>query len=64
MTKNKKEMIENPDNVKFDIKHPRLYKKYFGWCCETKWLLPKEECLKILLLKNAPDLIISLARTN
>ena len=67
-TKNIKPIIEKANNYylkfilnrlifEFDIKHPRLYKQYFGWCCETRWILPKAKCLDILLLNNTHDLI-------
>lgn len=41
----------------FELTYPKLFKKYFGWCCETNWLLPKEEVLEFLLIDNINDLI-------
>ena len=64
LTKNeKKEDIFNFYNIinritiEFELTYPKLYKKYFGLCCETKWLLPKDECLQIILIDNTEDLI-------
>jgi len=49
--------IINRITIEFELTYPKLYKKYFGWCCETKWLLPKDECLQIILIDNTEDLI-------
>ena len=43
--------------LQFDLTYPKLFKKYFGWCCHTQWLLPKEEVLEFLLIDNTNDLI-------
>lgn len=29
----------------FNLEYPKLHTKYFGWCCETRWMLPKEQVL-------------------
>jgi len=50
-------LIINRLIIEFELKHPKLYKNYFGWCSETQWLLPKNECLQILLINNTTDLI-------
>ena len=41
----------------FDLKYPALFKQYFEFACETKWLLPKEEVLEILLINNTSEMI-------
>lgn len=49
--------IINRLKYEFDLNYPKLHKKYFGWCCETKWILPKKDCLEILLINNTKDMI-------
>ena len=41
----------------FNIKYPKIYKKYSGWCSETNFLLPTNECLEILKISNTAELI-------
>jgi len=43
--------------VHFNLEYPKLYTKYFDWCCETRWMLPKEQVLQFLLLNNSKSLI-------
>ena len=49
--------IMNRLTNQFELTYPKLFKKYFGLCCETNWLLPKEEVLEFLLIDNTNDLI-------
>ena len=49
--------IINMISREFELKYPKLYKQYLGWCCESKWLLSENESLNFLLLTNTKDLI-------
>ena len=49
--------ILNRINDEFDILYPKLSKKYIGWCCESKWMIPENECMDVFMLNNTDDLI-------
>lgn len=49
--------ILNRVRDEFDIKYPKLFKKYFGWCCESKWLISNDDCLEYFMINNTDDLI-------
>jgi serine/threonine protein kinase len=41
----------------FEILYPKLYKKYYGWCCDPKWLVPTDTGLEFLMMNTTDDLI-------
>lgn len=41
----------------FELTYPKLYIKYFSWCCLTKWILSKNECLDILQMNDENKII-------
>jgi len=49
--------IINMISREFELKYPKLYKQYLGWCCESKWLLSKNESLNFLMVENIKELI-------
>lgn len=61
IAKNKKYFYFKPIMIRiemeFDLKYPNLYKKYFNTLSETKWLLPKNQCLEILLINKTNNFI-------
>jgi hypothetical protein len=46
----------NRITTEFQILHPKLYSKYFGWCSYHKCNLPKEDILDIMLMTNVDEL--------
>ena len=39
----------------FNVKHPKLYMEYFGWCSYHKCNLPKQDIFDIMLINNTNE---------